>query len=225
MPNRVLAFCFVAFAAVTLSAQRDPLALRTFDTDPVGQQPPGFLFAETRDAGPRRWTIERDAVAGQHLVHAAEQAAGPGFAVAVLEGLQLAQLEVSAKLRLVDGDRMAGVVWRYQDPSNYYFARLQLAGQQSVAVYRMTNGNRVRLEDEDDLELDPSAWHTLRVVQGDTRTRVYLGGIRVFELRDRSVAVSGGVGVWCAANSTAWFDDVRVEPRNSQNDRPSQQND
>jgi hypothetical protein len=210
-----------AIGAAALSAQQMPAVSRTFDMDPAGARPPGFTFAETRDAGPRRWTVEKDPAAtmGHHLVHTNDGMAGVGMAMAILEGVHLREVEVTARMRLVDGDRISGVVWRYQDPSNYYFARLNLSGPQSVSLYRVVNGNRVRLEDEDDLQLDPAAWHTLRVVQGETRARVYLGGIRVFEVRDRTLDSSGGgAGVFCSGNTTAWFDDLHVEPRLPQAD-------
>ena len=72
------------------------------------------------------------------------------------------------------------------------------------------DGNRVRLENEDDLELDPAAWHALRVVQRSRSVRVYLGGIRVFEDRDRTTDPAGAVGIWCAGDTTAQFDDLRI---------------
>jgi hypothetical protein len=210
----------LAFGAAALSALQTAVVSRTFDADPVGTRPPGFTFAETRDAGPRRWSVEKDPAAmGHHLVHMNDGIAGVGMAMAILDGVDMREVEISARVRFIDGDRISGVVWRYKDPSNYYFARLNLAGPQSVSLYRVVNGNRVRLEDEDDLQLDPTAWHTLRVVQGETRARVYLGGIRVFEMRDRTLDGSGGgAGVFCSGNTTAWFDDLHVEPRLPQAD-------
>jgi hypothetical protein len=217
---KVLPVVLALGAATVLSAQQGPVVSRTFDADPIGARPPGFTFAETRDAGARRWSVEKDPSAmGHYLTHTNDGVVGHGMAMAIVDGVSLREVEVSARLRLIDGDRISGVVWRYKDPSNYYFARLNLSGPQSVSLYRVINGNRVRLEDEDDLQLDPAAWHTLRVVQGESRARVYLGGIRVFEVRDRTLDASGGgVGVFCSGNTTAWFDDLQVEPRLPQAD-------
>ena len=72
------------------------------------------------------------------------------------------------------------------------------------------NGNRVRVDGEDDLELDRAAWHTIKVVQEDDTIRVYLGGIRVLRARDRTFAKPGGVAVWCTGDAVAHFDDLRV---------------
>ena len=88
------------------------------------------------------------------------------------------------RFKAIGGGRTAGLVWKYQDPMNHYSAQLDLA-KQELAIYRVVNGNRIRLEREDDLELDPDAWHSLKIFQERGEIRVYLGGIRVFSERDR----------------------------------------
>jgi hypothetical protein len=113
-------------------------------------------------------------------------------------------------MRLGEGARVAGMVWRYQDPSNYYQATLDLT-RQEVALYRVVRGTRVKLEDEDDLELDPAAWHAMTIRQDGDRVRVYLGGIGVLRARTREGDRGGLVGVWSAADATASFDDLRVD--------------
>ena len=71
---------------------------------------------------------------------------------------------MSVRFKAIGGGRSAGVVWKYQDPMNHYSAQLDLA-RQELAMYRVVNGNRIRLEREDDLELDPDAWHSLKMFQ------------------------------------------------------------
>jgi len=83
---------------------------------------------------------------------------------------------------------------------------------QELALYRVVRGNRIRLDEEDELELDDSAWHSLRVVQDDDDIRVSLGGIGVMRARDRTFTEGGRAGVWSGGGATAWFDDFRIEP-------------
>ena len=123
---------------------------------------------------------------------------------------QYQDVQVSVRLKATGGGRTAGLVWKYQDPMNHYFAQLDLA-RQELAMYRVVNGNRIRLEREDDLELDPDAWHSLKIFQEDGKIRVYLGGIRVLDERDRSPRVRAGVGLWTSGDSTVMFDDFRIE--------------
>jgi hypothetical protein len=200
----------ILLAGVSLAAE-GPVVVRTFEDDPPGRPPSRFRFAESRDAAPGRWIVARED--GNHvLAHSGEAAGGRGIAIAVIEGPRPRDLELSVRLRLRDGARAAGVVWRYQDPDNYYLAELRLSDQ-SVRVYRMVHGNRVRLEHEDGLELDPAAWHTLKVVQRRHGARLYLGGIKVFDVRDRTFREAGAAGVWSQGDSLAQFDELRLETR------------
>lgn len=195
------------FALASLGAQ---VAVRTFDEDAIGAPPPGFTFATARQQTPGRWLVHTEG-ANHYLAHAAEPAAARGFSLAVLDAPHPAQMRASVRLKFTDGDRVGGLVWRYQDADNFYVAALDLRVQE-LALYRVVRGNRIRLDEEDELELDESAWHSLRVVQDDDDIRVSLGGIGVMRARDRTLAESGRAGVWSGGGATTWFDDFRVEP-------------
>jgi hypothetical protein len=200
--------CWCATAIV--SAQG--VALWTFDADPPATPPKDFTLAAIRQDTPGSWLVQRDGVNGR-LVHAAGSAQ-IGYAMAIAPAEPLNDVIVSARLRLAGGARAGGVVWRYQDPSNYYAAVLDLA-QGTLFMYLMRNGNRITIESEDDLELDVDAWHTLRVVHERASVYVSLGGIRVFEEREGRLERTlgpGRVGVLSTGDSDVWFDDLRIEP-------------
>jgi hypothetical protein len=137
--------------------------------------------------------------------------------MAVLDTPHPMHMRASVRLKLTDGERVGGLVWRYQDAENFYLAALDLRVQQ-LSLYRVVRGNRITLDQEDELELDVSAWHTVRVVQDEDDVQVSLGGIGVMRARDRVVA-DGRAGVWSGGGATAWFDDLRVEPEPENRDR------
>jgi hypothetical protein len=197
----------LALMAVTASAAASGPP-RTFDGDPVGRPPAGFTFHVVRYSSAPRWLVQRDGTNG-FLAHGGDAAGHTGFDLAVLDGDKTRNVSVSARVRLASGQRSGGLVWRVQDAENYYLARLDL-DRQDIGLYRVTAGNRTRIEGEDDLELDPGAWHTLRVVQEDEEIRVYLGGIRVLRARDRTFSQAGGAGLWCAGDAVAHFDDLKL---------------
>jgi len=181
---------------------------RSFDNDPLGT-PAGFAFAAARQAKVGTWIVGGDD-GNRYLAHVARPIANGGVSLAVLDGVVVSNPRVTARVKLVGGQRRGGIVWRYRDAQNHYAVALNLKAQE-IALYRVAGGNRIRLKREDDLELDVDAWHTLRVVEKGERIRVYLGGIRVFSARARSSAGPGGVGVWSEGGSSNWFDDVRVD--------------
>ena len=193
---------------------------RTFEEDKIGGPPSGFVTAVGRD-GPREgWSVQREG-AGRILLHQGRSSPPDGFAVAILSGIQYHDVQVSVRMKATGGARSAGVVWKYQDPLNHYGALLDLV-KQELAVYRVSSGNRIRLEREDDLEVDPDAWHSLKIFQEQGEIRVYLGGIRVFAERDRqSRGAPSSVGVWSSGDTTVMFDDFRVEDETEPTVKPA----
>ena len=195
------------FLQTAVAAQ--DVVVRTFEDDKIGAPPMGFVLAAGRDAASDRWSVKREGAA-RVLVHEGKQSPPDSFAVAILSPFQYQDVQLSVRFKAIAGGRAAGLVWKYQDPMNHYAAQLDLA-KQELAIYRVVNGNRIRLEREDDLELDPDAWHSLKVFQERGEIRVYLGGIRVFRERDRLPGARASVGLWTGGDSTVMFDDFRVE--------------
>src|SRR5687768_7052041 len=161
MGVRHTALLVTAALALTVTAGSADDVLRSFDQDPVGAAPPGFTLAAARLATPGRWLIRAEG-ASRYLAHLSEPAGSEGFALALLDIAAPRELRISARIKLADGARVGGLVWGYQDADNFYAVALDL-NQQAVSLYRVSGGNRIRLELEDDLELDRDAWHVLRV--------------------------------------------------------------
>lgn len=212
----------IALPVVARSQSSDPLPLvRNFDEDKAGATPDGLLFGQVKGTAAGRWMVQR-AGADAFLAHIgdASQAAG-GVVFALLDGnrAEYEDVRVSTRLRVSAGSRVAGVIWRLQDADTFYMASLDLA-RQRLDVYRLAQGNRVRIRSKEGLALDPLAWHTLTVVHEDNEIRVYLGGLYVFEFWDRALRRPGRVGVWSAADTVAHFDEVRVEPEVDEHEDP-----
>jgi hypothetical protein len=204
----------LTLAVASVSAQA---VVRSFDQDAVGSAPAGFSFAAARLASGGRWLVRADGT-DRYMTHLSEPSSAEGFAIAVLDAAPPLELRLSARIKLAEGARAGGLVWRYQNPDNFYAVSLDLAAQE-VSLYRVARGNRIRLELEDDLELDPNAWHSLRVEHEDGRIRVALGGIGVIRARERSADDGGRAGVWSAGAATTWFDDVQVQEAENSEER------
>jgi hypothetical protein len=198
-----------SLAALTVSVAAADVVVRPFEQDAPGVPPPGFSFAAARQATPGRWMVGIDAH-NRFLAHAPDAGAAGGLSLALLDGPAPARLRASVRVKLAGGERAGGLVWRYEDDENFYVAALDL-GRQEIALYRVVRGNRIKLEEEDDLELDHEAWHTVRVVHEGDRIRVALGGIGVMRVRDRALTEGGRVGVWSGGAAASAFDDLRIE--------------
>lgn len=185
-----------------------------FEADRADHPPSGFTLAAMRQPESGDWFVRRPE-GDAHLVHDASLDA-TGYSLAIADRIVPDDLALSVRLRAVGPSRGAGLVWRYRNDRNFYTLLLDL-DRGELAVYRIASGNRVRLDVQEGLELDGLAWHTLKVVHVDSTMRVMLGGVRVFEERDRRydrrTPATGRVGVIATGNSEVWFDDLHIEPR------------
>jgi hypothetical protein len=210
--------CLVLAVPLVLAfGNQSPIAY-TFNDLPVGATPPVFTFGSMRQKEPGRWTVQkRDADIFLHH----QRDALTGYSLAVLDTRWQPDVVVTTRVRFVDGARAGGVVWRYVDDNHYYSLILDLA-KGEIAMHKVSGGHNIRLEFEDDLELDPRAWHTLKIVHADDSVRAMLSGVRVFEDRDRRNRWSGGssrVGLIATGNSGVEFDDFTVA---AHTEKPSQ---
>jgi hypothetical protein len=206
---------------VLLATQGSGVAQRTawsFEDFPAGRPPAGFLFASSPKDQSGQWAVVRD---GTNSVLGQLRQGPSGVQLAVVEGPSFADLVLSVRVRLLEGARSAGVVWHYRDADNYYLARLDLQ-EQDVRIYRVVAGQRTRLEEEDDLELEAGAWHLLKVEHRGTRMRLLINGVPVGDARDRTGQEAGAVGVW-TSDSAAWFDDLSVQPAPGERERGDRQ--
>lgn len=203
---------FAVAVSVTVAAQ-DTWTV-TFDDDRVDHAPSGFTLAAMRQSGAGRWLVQRPGTTGL-LVHNADPAA-TGYALAIADRPSPEDVAVSVRLRFAGAARTGGIVWRYRDDHNYYTLLLDLV-RSELSAYRITAGNRVRLDVQGELELDGDAWHTLKVLHVGPEMRVMLGGVRVFDEQDRRYDrrpdTVGRVGVIATGASEVWFDDLCVEAK------------
>lgn len=183
----------------------------TFDKDEVGRAPAGFEFATTAKTPAGKWVVVKD---GERQVLAQQDAGGADarFAMAVVKDSSFKDLRLSVKGKPVAGkvDQAVGLVWRYQDPDNYYVARSN-ALEGNVRLYKVVNAKRIMFGTKEDLKIETGAWQSLQVEQRGKSIKVSLNDEALFEAADETFAAAGKVGVWIKADSVTHFDDLTAE--------------
>lgn len=182
----------------------------SFEKDEVGKPPAGFEFAVTAKKQPGKWVVAKD---GGNLVLAQtdRDKTARRFAMALVKGSKFKNLRLSVKAKLIAGDveSVAGLVWRYQDPDNYYVARWN---HDSVRVDRVVKGERQLLtKREIEIQLDAKAWHVLAIEQRGDAIKVFVDKKKVFDGNDKTYPEAGQIGLWIKADSLTYFDDLMVE--------------
>ncbi len=195
-----------------------------FDKDQDGMAPQGFIFGLTGKAKPGVWVIKRDATAPSAPNVLAQVDANPvsyRFPLCVYDGLAAKDVDVSVKYKPVSGkeDQAAGIVWRYQDPDNYYIVRAN-AVENNVVLYKVEKGRRTDLPLVGQgrtygmkAKIPSGEWGTLRVVARGNRFEVYSNGVKLFEVEDSTFPMAGKVGLWTKADSVTLFDDLTISAK------------
>src|SRR4029077_8517793 len=101
------------------------------------------------------------------------------FNVCVAEDTKYKDVELTVSFKPIAGknDQGGGFVWRYQDPNNYYIARLNPAGKaSSFAVYKVENGKRSQFQGKSLPKVPVGEWHKLMVKMKGDNIECYFDG-------------------------------------------------
>ncbi len=196
-----------------------------FDNCVPGRLPAGWTVGMTHDGAAPKWEVVRDeSTQGSRYVLAqiSRDATAGRFPLAVWDAISFRDGEVSVAFKAVDGkvDQAAGIVWRYQDPNNYYIVRAN-ALENNVVLYKVENGVRLSIAPKErhsrsygvKREIPRGRWSTLRITFKDSTFIVFVNGERLFEAEDQTFTKSGKVGLWTKADSLTYFDEFTVLKR------------
>jgi len=175
-----------------------------FDGVKTGGPPSGWTATQT-GGGSAKWSVEKDESAPSKS-NVLKQSGAATFPVCIKNDANLKDGFVEVKFKPVAGkeDQAGGVIWRVQDPNNYYIARAN-ALEDNVTIYHTINGKRVAFKNIN-TKVTSSVWHTLRVDFAGNKFTVTFDGNKVIEATDESFANAGKVGVWTKADSVTLFD-------------------
>jgi hypothetical protein len=186
-----------------------------FDSDRADAPPAGFSFDRTGSGAMGRWQVRGSADAPSKpnvLAQLDADATDFRFPIAVIEGLSLRDLRLSARCKPVSGrvDQACGLVFRYRDENNYYITRANPL-ENNVRLYFVKDGKRKQLASYSG-RIAAGAWHEYAVeVRGD-HIQVHWDGSKVLDHRDATFSDAGKVGLWTKADSVTHFDDLTVTP-------------
>lgn len=201
-------------ASIACSAADDKARAITFAKDDAGKLPRGWTTAQTAKADGSVWKVVADDTAPSKKGFVLQQTtAAPKatFNLCVLDDTQYKDVDLRVAFKAVQGkvDQGGGVVWRYQDPDNYFIARYNpLEG--NFRLYRVSDGKRIQMAGKEDLEFKAGEWHTLQVAMAGERIECQLNGQQLLEAKSSDLDKTGKVGLWTKADAVTSFDELRV---------------
>lgn len=204
-------------AAVSFAQGRQTL---DFERQVAGKAPTGFSFGRTGNGKPGEWVVREEpgASGGKVLAQVSDDRTSYRFPLAVYDGWSGKDVDLSVRFKPVSGqvDQGAGLVWRYQNPDNYYIVRAN-ALENNIVLYKVEGGKRTDLPLVGEgrtygkkAPVPKSEWSTLRVVVKRDRFVVHLNGKQLYEVADQTFTGAGKVGLWTKADSVMLFDDLTI---------------
>jgi len=132
------------------------------------------------------------------------------FPLCIYDGEVFRNFKFTTRFKIVSGiaEQMAGVVFRFQNATNFYVARVSALGK-NVRFYKVVNG--VRSDPiGPNVELAAGAWHTLAVQCEGNQINLWLDDKLVMPtLGDNSFA-EGKLGFWTKSDAVSYFADAMV---------------
>jgi len=222
---RAVAVLLMAGSIATAGAETAAPTVVDFERADLGRTPSGFTIARTGRGEAPVWVVQEDPTAPSGkkvLVQTSTDTTGSRFPLCVYDAVSTSDVILAVKFKPISGtvDQAAGLVWRYQNPDNYYLVRAN-ALEGNVVLYKVEDGKRSSLKPVGagllsygkKATVETGTWQTLEVRAVASRFSVFLNGEPLFEVEDTTFHVPGKVGLWTKADSVMAFDDLVVTPR------------
>jgi len=194
-----------------------------FDRAAVGTLPPGWTISMTHAGGAPKWEVLVDETAPSRpnvLGQISTDRTAGRFPLAIWNSATLRDGTVTVKFKAISGsvDQGAGLIWRYQDPKNYYIVRAN-ALENNVVLYKVQNGERVALAPKRAVSnaygvkhrVPKQTWTALSVRFKGPVFTVSLDGETLFSVEDSTFTGFGKTGLWTKSDSVIYFDDFQIE--------------
>ncbi len=144
------------------------------------------------------------------LAQTSEDMTDERFPMFIYDGATFTDFKFSTKFEVISGitEQMAGVVFRFQNSSNFYVARVSVLGK-NVRFYKVVNGTR---SDPIGPTVDISAgtWHTLTVQCEGNQTMIWLDGKLAMPALGDNTFTEGKIGFWTKSDAISYFAEATV---------------
>lgn len=187
----------------------------SFEDDAVDAIAKGFRVVAVGEVvdPPATWAIVEDAEAPSppHAFGVTKTVGtNKSYNLALVEGTRYGDVELNVMLAARSGsnNQGGGVMFRAKGEADHYIARYNPV-ENNFRVYALIGGARVDIAAAP-LELDPKAWHALRVTMVGDHIECFVDDKLVVAADDKSLPEPGMIGLWTKGDAATVFDDLTV---------------
>ena len=154
----------------------------------IGVVPGGFHFGQTGGGPDGKWAVVRDpdAVLGAAVEQYSTDVHEGRLPLAIYRGGPFRNLVATARFKLLDTTRSAGLAVRLVTAGDYYVA-VANALEGRVDLFRFADGRRQRIAGVE-ATVAKRRWQTLQITANENRFTVSLDGMPLFDAYDSAHA-------------------------------------
>jgi hypothetical protein len=189
----------------------------SFSNTPANQAPEGFRSLVAGQGKPGDWRVisneSRPGAGPEESAVLAQLSREPSknrVPMLIFEDETYSDFRLTTRFRIVGGalEQTAGVVFRFQNASNYFVVGADAIGK-TFRCYKVENGS-VKAPIGPEFAVSKDTWHTLTVQCEGTRVLCAIDGQDVIKLIDSGARRTGKVGFFTQSDSLAQFADARI---------------
>jgi hypothetical protein len=153
----------------------------------------------------------KSAGSGSVLAQTSQDLTNERYPMCIYDGDKFRNFRFTTLFKTVSGvaEQMAGVVFRYQNPSNFYVVRVSVLGK-NIRFYKVVNGVR-----SDPIgpgcEVALGTWHQLAVQCEGPHITVWLDGKPVMPTLGDNTFAEGKIGFWTKSDAVTYFANATLE--------------
>jgi len=218
-------YCFLLAALLAWTASGAE-RIFNFGEYPFDKTPSNFVNAVTGRGEPGEWKVMLDEAPSQmparstnspamtqHAVLAQLErfAVDQHFPVLAYNDDKFGDFTFSTRFKIVGGAlaQMGGVVFRYQDPTNYYVLVASVLDKH-FWFFKIVNGVRSERLIGPAIEISKNEWHDISVKCDGNHIDCLFDGKQIIPMITDDSFSSGKVGFWTKSDSVVYFTDAKV---------------
>jgi hypothetical protein len=206
-----------------LGLRAEELDLRLSDVG-VNETPPGFASVLGGKGRPAEWKMILDEVTPPIpaitanapvakkpvLAQLSRDVTDEHFPMLVYTNMDFADFKFTTRFKCAGGaiEQMAGVVFRFQNASNYYYLRASAKGN----TFRFTKVVNDQRPDPigPEIEIPSGVWHDLSVECKGNQILCSFNGKQVIPALTDDSFSNGKIGFWTKSDSVSYFSDAHI---------------
>lgn len=225
---RKISFLFAVFIAVSAAAAEIKI---NFSDYSAGQMPTNFISALAGTGQEGDWKIVSDAAPSAFsaplmpqiratpslarrsvLAQLSQDPTDNHFPMLVYDGMTFKNFKVTTQFKVVSGkaEQMAGLVFRWQNASNFYVVRVSALGH-NLRFYKVVDGQFADPAAPFTVNISTNVWHTLAVQCEGNRISCWLDGSPTPSVQTPNTFAAGKIGFWTKSDAVSYFGDTTID--------------